>query len=783
MLACAAVFLIGPAMPLSAQSYQGGLRGSIADSGGAVVGMAKVTLIDESTSVLRATVTNEAGEYVFNAVEPAIYTVRAESPSFKRFERKGVTVATQQFLTINVMLEIGSVSETVNVTEEVPLMETANASNGQVIDRQKIIDLPNLGRNPFMMVKIAPNVVQAGDPRFNRMQDQSGSSQISIAGGPVRGNNYLLDGVPITASSNVAVIIPTLEAVQEIKVQANTYDAEMGRTGGGVFNTYLKSGSNEVHGSLFGYTRQTEWLANSFFNNSAGLPRPSTPQVNFGGSFGGPILIPKLYNGKNKTFFWLGYERYRQNSGLTQLMAVPTASERIGDFSKSFTKAGVIDTIYDPLSGTTRQAFPGNVIPANRLNPVGLAIASYYPAAKSTPAYHGASDFTGLAILLDQATQETAKFDHEILSWWHSNLSYLHYKSREPSGNLFGSISSPGATLLFRKVDATQFNNIITPNPTTVFSIRYGFNRYPNLTGTESDGFNPTTLGLPSSFVNQLPVIKFPAITMQNFANMGGGNGAFTMYDSRNLLVSASKFMGRHSLKTGFDYRVLHVDFITYGTAGAFSFSDGFTRKDPNKGNDGTGSDLASLLIGAPSAGTASIPTKLFQYVRYYSGYVQDDFRISQKLTINMGIRYEFETGLRERNNALIVGFDPNVANPIGAGAKGGVMYAGVNGNPIECCALSNKKFGPRAGVAYSLNSKTTIRGGYGLFWAPAAYTGLATIGYSQTNSLTGSNDGGYTPATSLSNPFPEGLLKPAGNSQVPRCLIWVELPNLVCLR
>ena len=662
-------------------------------------------------------------------------------------------------------LEVGSVSETINVTEEVPLMETANASNGQVIDRQKIVDLPNLGRNPFMMAKIAPNVVQAGDPRFNRMQDQSGSSQISIAGGPVRGNNYLIDGVPITATSNVAVIIPTLEAVQEIKIQANTYDAEMGRTGGGVFNTYLKSGSNDLHGSLFGYTRQTEWLANSFFNNAARIARPSTPQVNFGGSFGGPVLIPKLYNGKNKTFFWLGYERYRQNSGLTQLLATPTDLERAGDFSKSFTKAGALATIYDPFSGTARTAFPGNVIPANRLNPVGLAIASYFPKAASTPGYLGANDFTGLAILLDQATQETAKVDHQLFSWWHTNLSYLHYKSREPSGNLFGTISAPGATLLYRKVDATQFNNIITPNPTTVLSIRYGFNRYPNLTGTEADGFNPATLGFPSSFVSQLPIIKFPTINMQNFTNMGPGNGSYSVYDSRNFLVSASKFMGRHSLKAGFDTRVLHIDFITYGQAGNYTFSDGFTRKNPNT-SDGSGSDLASLLLGAPSAGTAAIPTKLFQYVKYYSGYVQDDFRVNPKLTINMGIRYEYETGLKEKNDALIVGFDQNVANPIGLGAKGGVMYAGVNGNPTQCCALSNTKFGPRFGVAYALDSKTTIRGGYGLFWAPAYSTGLATIGYSQTNTLTSSNDGGFTPATSLSNPFPGGLLKPAGNSQ-----------------
>src|SRR5207245_363302 len=238
----------------------------------------------------------------------APYSVTVESPGFKKFDRKGVIVATQAFVTLDLKLEIGDVTESVNVTEHVPLLETSNASMGQVVDRQKLVDLPNLGRNPFMMAKIAPNVVQAGDPRFNRMQDQSGSSQISIAGGPVRGNNYLLDGVPITNSTNLAIIIPTIESVQEVKIQANTYDAEMGRTGGGVFNTFLKSGSNEYHGSLFGYTRQTDWLANGFFQNAGGTPRAETPFYNYGGSIGGPVILPKLYNGRNKTFFWVTEE-------------------------------------------------------------------------------------------------------------------------------------------------------------------------------------------------------------------------------------------------------------------------------------------------------------------------------------------------------------------------------------------------------------------------------------------------------------------------------------------
>src|SRR6266853_286233 len=262
------------AMPLWPQSYQGGVRGKVTDVTAGAVDVAKVTLTAESTGVSRATLSNAAGEFVFNAVDPATYRITIEAAGFKRFERSGVIVNTQEFLTLDLRLEIGAVTESVNVTEEVPLLETSNASTGQVVDRQKLVDLPNLGRNPFMMAKIAPNVVQAGDPRFNRMQDQSGSSQISIAGGPVRGNNYLLDGVPITNSTNLAIIIPSLEAVQQVKVQSNTYDAEMGRTGGGTFNTFLRSGTNEWHGSAFGYLRQTNWLANNSFSNRAGQPIP-----------------------------------------------------------------------------------------------------------------------------------------------------------------------------------------------------------------------------------------------------------------------------------------------------------------------------------------------------------------------------------------------------------------------------------------------------------------------------------------------------------------------------
>ncbi len=343
---------------LYAQNYQGAVRGTVSDASGAAIGGVKISLADQATNVSRTTVTNPEGEYVFTSVEPATYTVSAESSNFKKFIRRDVSVATQASVTADVQLELGTVSQSIEVTEEAPQLESSNASNGQVIDSQKLADLPNLGRNPFLFAKLSTNVVPVGDPRFNRFQDQSGSSQISIAGGPIRGNNYTIDGVPITDSTNRAVIIPSIEGTQEMKLQENTYDATMGRTGGGVFNTYLKSGSNALHGSLLGYTRQTDWLANTFFRNASGQPIADQPQYNWGGSLGGPVWIPKVYNGRNKTFFYVVTESYRQKSPLSDQYTLPTLAERNGDFS------GSKRVLYDPLTSracTAADACPTGV--------------------------------------------------------------------------------------------------------------------------------------------------------------------------------------------------------------------------------------------------------------------------------------------------------------------------------------------------------------------------------------------------------------------------------------
>ncbi len=769
---------------LHSQSFQGGVRGIVADHTGATVPNAVVTLIDQATSERRQTLSNGAGEYTFTAVRPATYTVRAEAPSFKRFEQTGLTVATQEFPTVDIKLVLGDVNQTVNVTAEAALVETANASTGQVVDKQKLDELPNMGRNPFYQtVKIAQNVTPGGDPKFNRMEDQTGSSQISINGGPITGNNYTLDGIAITNSANQAVIVPTIEATQEVKLQISTYDAEVGRTGGGTFNMYLRSGSNALHMSAFGYQWMNDMIANNFFANAAGIAKVPQMWKNYGGAFGGPVLIPKLYNGRNKTFFWIAAEAYRQNQTSSTSVSVPTAAERLGDFSQSKYSNGSQQTIYDvgttvlSSNGTyTRQPFPGNVIPTNRINPIGIKLASYFPLPNQPTNYYGQTNFAITTPQYDRADQMDFKVDEEFTSRWHGSLSYLHYGSREPSYPYFENIASPNQSMLVRHVDATQANTTYSATPTTVVSLRWGFNRYPNNTFPTSQGFDLSSLGLPPSLIGNLQLAPsqnyFPSVTMGDLQSFGGGGVSSTIYYSTSFSGTVSKFVGRHNLKMGGDYRAIHVAGTPTVTDGSYSFSSGFTNNENASGSAilGTGASLAGLLLGIPSGGSVVASDSLSNMVRYGAVFLQDDFRLNAKLTLNFGLRYEYETGIFSPNNRFSPGFDAKAVNPIqgqvpGITTLGVLEYAGQGGYGTTALNPNHDKFGPRLGFAWSLSPKTILRGGYGLFWAPLSFSLQSTFGYTATTSFVSSNDGGATPANSLNNPFPTGILQPAGNT------------------
>ncbi len=326
VLAGLVLALLVAAGDAGSQSFQGGIRGQVKDAGGVLPG-AEVTLTNEGTSASRTTTTNAAGEYNFPNLPPGTYTLKVALPSFRGYTQAGLRVGTQQFLTLDVTLQIGSLEETVTVTGESPLVETSNASTGTVLNNDALQTLPAPGRSAFMIGATVPTVIPTGDTQFNRQQDQTNASLLSLGGGTRRGNNYTLDGVPITDLRNRASANPTIEALEDVKVQVHTYDVEMGRTGGGVFNTTLRSGTNTFRGTAFYQTRPIWGQSNNYFSEIAGLPKPESPYYLGGGGVGGPIV-------KNKTFFFFAAENYTDVQTRNASDVMPTSAMRAGNFSR-----------------------------------------------------------------------------------------------------------------------------------------------------------------------------------------------------------------------------------------------------------------------------------------------------------------------------------------------------------------------------------------------------------------------------------------------------------------
>ena len=781
----APVLLLAVAMPGHAQSYYGTLKGTVKDASGAAVPNAEVTLTDVATKIVRKTRSSGAGEYVFNAVDPGTFDISVVGAGFQGYTQKGVVVATQQTIAVDIPLAIGSSSTIVEVTATEPLVDNATASNGQVFDTQKMVDLPNLGRNPFLLTKLNNNVTATGDPRFNRFQDQSGSSAISVAGGPINMNNYEVDGVPITDFSNRAVIIPSVEAVQEMKIQANTYDAEAGRTGGGNFNTLLKSGTNTLHGNLYGSTRQSNWAANTWNNNFTGAPRPITTQYSYEGSIGGPVVIPKLFNGRDRLFFNITEEGYRQRSPLAADYYLPTDLERAGDFSLSRVKDSsgnlVPLNIYDPSSATSgvRTQFAGNRLPT--VNSVASKMLTALPrcvgSCIANTTTYGSPNFHPTDILGDRADEFIGKVDFQVLKRWLANASYMHYGSKEPGGDPLNSFAgTSGSYLLYRKVDAVTLNNVITLTPTTVLTIGYGQNRFPNNTLDLTSNYNTAAqLGIQGPFGTSLQKQAFPELSFSQLPQLGTNNSGPQVYYSRQLVAGIAKSMGRQSVKVGYVFRSISVDFTNVATAnGLFNVSNTFTAINPTSKNGSagqqTGADLADFLLGYPTSGSVQTTSKINLNVRYHALFVQDDIRLNNRLSINAGLRYEYELGIFERNNHYAVGFDRNAISPLsgtsGIATRGGIEFAGVNGYPSHTGDNSHIKFAPRFGFVFQPQDKLVLRGGYGVFYAPIYYSPSASFapGYTATTTYIASNNSNFTPANSLTNPYPT-LQTPSGNS------------------
>jgi hypothetical protein len=775
-----------------AQTFTGGLRGAVRDPGGVVPG-AVVELINESTNVSRDTRSNEQGEFSFAAVPPGTYTLKVSLPGFKTYESKGVRIAAQQFITLDVVLEVGAIAEVVTVTAQAPLIETSNASTGAVIDAAQLETLPSGGRSAFLFAVTVPTVIASGDAQFNRQQDQTNASLLSLGGGTRRGNNYIIDGVPITDLRNRASANPSIEALEDVNVQVHLYDAEAGRTGGGTFNSAAKSGSNDWHGSGF-YQGRPRWgTANNFFSERAGVPLPETYFHTGGGAFGGPIV-------RNRTFFWFTAEGYGSNTTRNGSLRLPTARERDGDFSQSFDSAGRQVVVYDPMTGnadgTGRQPFSGNIIPPGRMNPVAKAMAAFLPLPIQDVS-NGRPNFDSQAEIHDRAIMYTGKVDHRFSDQVSLTGFYLYNKTDEPCANF----AYPGLShqnrfidrndyLLLRRVHVLALNNTWIPANNTVLTVRYGWTRFVD-DDTLSAPFDPATLGFSQNFLSQIQVAKFPRVSISDYYAFGAIDPTPRNWYSWSANGSLSRLLGRHTLKFGADYRTVGIKTQSFaGGAGDFRFDRFYTSSNPlTNGTGGTspsGNAFASFLLGDVSGDPGNlsrvgVSQPFDAFVHYYGAYAQDDFRLTGKTTLNFGVRVEHETGLMEENDRFTVAFDRalnpggalgSVVNPLtGQPITGGLVYAGVNGANRHQGDPPAVKVSPRIGVVHSFSRKSVLRAGYGIYWAPWNYQSVGAanygqIGFSQQTFSTEQNQ--FRPNISLTNPFPSGILQPVGNSLGP---------------
>ena len=754
-----------------AQTYQGTLRGSVRDGQGVLPGV-EIVLTNQETRVSRAAVTNDQGEYVFASVLPGAYTVRAEFPGFRPEERTDLRIQTQQSLVTDFVLQVGGVTEQVTVTAEAPLVERMTPTLAVSMASSEISAMPIFGRNTFYSSIATPNVIQTGDPQFVRYQDQSNASFLSLGGGPRRGNAYLLEGVSITDFLNRPSWVPSTEAIEDMRVQVKTYEADMGRAGGGVFNVTARSGSNQFRGSAL-FVSKPNWVTGQlFFAKRAGSPKPDQNYSGWAGSIGGPIV-------RNKTFFWFSKDDYVQKSTRNNVLTLPTTLERAGDFSQSRNSSGQLITIYDPLTtrsngagGFVRDPFPGNVIPADRINPISVAMTTNMPLPDT------GRSFNGQATLDDgPQRQETLKVDHK----WNDRITtagmYGYQYTEEPGSAFWGEhftvAGDPGGSMLYRTINFFSMNTIFIPDNVTTVAVRYGYNHFKDAGGNFL-AFDAGTLGFPSSYVDELPYNTFPNVSLTGYSGLGNNGPSTTTHVGQTANVTLNRLMGNHSIKAGMDYRRIVADAMVYGSsAGSYTFNQAFTQgPSPNTASSAAGDSIASFLLGYPASGEVNAGTPASYFINYYSAYIQDDFRVTPSLTLNMGLRYEYEPGVGEQDNRFTVGFDSEAPFPIqvpGLDLKGGLMYAGVDGYPTTQGHTLNK-FAPRGGFAWSLTERMVVRGGYGLFWSPAQIPGvgesaIGARGYSAATTYLASTDGGLTPAGSLSDPFPNGITPPQGNS------------------
>lgn len=797
MLAWALVCLL-TSTGVFAQDFRGAVAGRVTDQSGGILPGVTVTVTHKETNVSTNTVTNETGNYSLLYLQPGAYTVSAELQGFRKVTRENVEVRLGDRLEIDFRLEVGRMEEVVTVAADTPILETRTGSAGQVIDEKRIALMPLSDGNPFVLSRLAPGVAYHGDLKFSRPFDNAGTSDFTADGGPGR-NEFTLDGSPNMANGRRVAFVPPANAVQEFKVETATFDAQQGHTAGATVNVTLKSGTNRLKGDGYYHYRDEALSGNDFFLERAGLPNPPMEYKRYGFSAGGPAMLGKLYDGRDRTFFFTAFEWLYDQFPEPGQFTVPTEAQRNGDFS-SLLSQGIV--IYDPLTAVRlangriqRQPFPGNIIPQDRISPIAREYLNYYPLPNQAGTATGLNNYISTNPRGDDFYSMNYRVDHNLTDKQRFFVRYSRNNRRENRGNWTGEVNGirPTGNFLFRINDAVNMDHVWTMSPSSLLNVRASWSRFQEPSIRQHQGlFDPASLGFPTAATQFFGSNRyFPRFEFDDgsFSDLGDTFAGGTTASIYSLQPTWTLARGNHSFRSGADVRVYReVGLPSLHSAGRYDFGRGsanlFTKQLDNSSAAPIGQDLAAMLLGLPSGGTIDRSADRYNQVVYGGVFFQDDWRITNKLTLNLGVRWEYEGAPTERSNRNVRGFNSDVELAITAAAqaayaasplpqipasafrvRGGLEFASDSNRGTVNPDLNN--FQPRLGFAYQVNDKTVLRGGYAIYTVPALFdiSGLYQPGFSQGTSIIPSPDNGLTIRGTLSNPWPDGVIEPPGNS------------------
>ncbi len=786
----ALVCVLGFTTSSSAQDPRGALAGRVIDSSGGALPGTTVTVTNTATGTVNTAVSDEQGRYSIPFMTPGTYDVVVELTGFKRAERKGVEVRIADRLAIDFTLEVGGLEETITVAGGTPLLETRSASQGQVIDEKRIQLMPLSDGNPFTLTRLAAGTVYTGDLKFSRPFDNAGTSAVT-ANGASGGNEFTLDGSPNMAHGRRAAFVPPAGAVQEFKVETATFDAQQGHTAGATVNVTMKSGTNTFRGDGYYHYRDEKLSKNDFFLERAGQPKAELDYKRFGFTVGGPVDLG-FYNGRNKTFFftaveWL-YDAFPEPGQFT----VPTEAQRNGDFS-ALLPLGI--QIFDPATArlvngqVRRDPFPGNIIPANRISPVAREMLRYYPLPNQPGNAQGQNNFLSTNERGDDFYSFNVRGDHQFNNDHKTFVRYSRNNRTEYRGNWTGEQNGiiPTGNFLFRINNALTADHVWTMTPTTVLNLRGSWSEFQEPSLRQNQGiFDPATLGFSSNTTALFSGFRyFPRIEPGAFSALGDSYAGGTTSSISTFQPTLTKFFGNHSVRAGYDLRLYReVGLPTYHVAGAYRFNQGFTNGGTGLPNAPIGQDLAALLLGLPASNSQIeiAPTRDNRSL-YQGVFVQDDWKVNDKLTVNLGLRYEYEAAPTEASNANVRGFDPTATLAITNAARAAYARNPVaelpasQFNPVGGIGFASdsqpgfwnadrNNWQPRLGLAYQFNTQTVLRAGWAIYTVPTLFDyAIFQPGFAQVTPIVVSNDSGLTYQANLSNPWPGGVIQPAGNS------------------